>query len=316
MRIRFRKKITLIGIGVIIIMGILGFGASRMVKEIKEEKSVSIKDINEIQVDMDSSRVHFSPPVHFIETKEGTDVKMNLHGKVMADIKIVTEMKDNTLIIKLQRTSKLPLYEDFVLDIYIPKEYEKSLSIYAASSSGSITVDSLNVTNFTISTSSGIVKAETLIADKISINTASGNVDVNKINANELAIKGKSSSINIEECITKQSDLETSSGSITLKNNSGSLGAKTGSGKLLIACKEFEAQDVRIESSSGSITLELPGTAEFYMEANTSSGKIQSDFQMNDNGSTDKKKLTGKVGTKNNKVILQTSSGSIKILKK
>ncbi|PXV91564.1 putative adhesin [Lachnotalea glycerini] len=316
MEIKLRKIIILIMIGVLIIMGIIGFGASRMLKEINKEENVSIENINKIQVDMNSSFAHFSPPVHFIETKDDSDVKMILHGTVMADINIITEIKDNMLIIKLQRTSKIPLYEDFVLDIYIPKDYENNLSLDISSSSGSITVDSMEVANLTFNTSSGIVKAETLIADKISINTSSGNVDINKIDTNELEIKGKSSSINVYDCNAKQSDIETLSGSVTINSNSGSLTAKTGSGKVFVTYEEFEDQEVNIESSSGSVTLELPSTAEFSMKANTSSGKIQSDFQISENESTDKKKLSEQVGTKNNNIILQTASGSIKILKK
>lgn len=310
MKLKSNKKIIIIVIGVIVIMGILGLGASRMLKEINEEKSVTIDEINEMQVNMDTV------PVHFIETEKDSDAKMHLHGKVMADIKIITEISDKTLIVKLQRTSKIPLYEDFVLDIYIPKKYANNFSINTSSSSGCISADSLDVLNFTFNTHSGIVKAETLIADKFSIDTASGNVDVNKINANQLEIKGKSSAINIDECIAEQSKIETSTGSITLNNSNGILGVKTVSGKVSVAYKDFENQEVNIESSSGNVTLELPSSAEFLIKAKSSTGKIQSDFQINENGNTDKKKLDGKVGTKNNRVILQTSSGSIKILKK
>lgn len=160
------------------------------------------------------------------------------------------------------------------------------------------------------------MKADTLLAEKISINSVSGNININKIDASELVIKGKSSAINIDECIAKQSEIETYTGSITLNNNNGTLGVKTGSGKVLVSYNEFEDQEVNIKSSTGNVTLELPSSAEFLIETKTSTGKIQSDFHINENGSTDKKKLEGKVGTKNNKVILQTSSGSIKILKK
>lgn len=310
MKLRSNKNIIIIVIGVIVIMGILGLGASHMLKEINEEKSVSIEEINEIQVNTDTV------PVHYIETDKSSDAKMHLHGKVMADIKIITEISNKALIVKLQRTSKIPLYEDFVLDIYIPKKYANNLSINTSSSSGCISTDSLDVLNFTLNTHSGIMKADTLLAEKISINSVSGNINVNKIDANELVLKGKSSAINIDECIAKQSEIETSTGSITLNNSSGTLGVKTGSGKVLVAYNEFEDQEVNIKSSTGNVTLELPSSAEFLIEAKTSTGKIQSDFHINENGSTDKKKLEGKVGTKNNKVILQTSSGSIKILKK
>jgi len=131
-----------------------------------------------------------------------------------------------------------------------------------------------------------------------------------------LEIQGLSSAINIDECIAKEAGMGTSSGNITLKNSSGSFDLKASSGKILVAYKLFEDQHINIETSSGPITLELPGTAEFLLEAQTSTGKFQSDFPIKLAGYTDKRKIEGQMGTKDNKILLKTSSGSMRILKK
>jgi DUF4097 and DUF4098 domain-containing protein YvlB len=305
MKIKFSKKVFVIVTGIIVIIGILGLGASRMMREINEQKSVSMEEINSIQVNMTSVGVNF------IRTETSNQVKVNFHGKAMQEIKLVSETKDKTLFVTVQRKHEnLPLYEDVVLDVYIPKEYTKNLSIKMLS--GDVKIDSFNLENFTFDTSSGKLEAEKINAEKITITSSSGGINIQSIDTKDFKMVGKSSAINIDECIAKKAKMETSSGNITLKNSSGSFDLKSSSGKVSVAYKEFADQNVNISTSSGSVTLELPSTAEFLLEAQTSSGGLKSDFPINVAG----KKAEGQIGTKNNKVSLQTSSGSISILKK
>lgn len=309
MKTRFIKKVMIIVIGVIVIISILVLGGLNMMREINEEKSVSMDEISTIQVDMTSVGVHI------IREEASNEVKVDFHGKAMQEIKLVSKTENKTLFVTVQRKHEnLPLYEEVVLDVYIPKEYTKDISIKMLS--GNVKMDFLNLANFTLDTSSGKLEAERINAEKISITSSSGGINIKSIDTKDFKMLGKSSAITIDECIAKKAEMETSSGNITLKNSIGDFSLKSSSGKVLVDYKNFDDQNINIESSSGSVTLELPSSAEFLIEAKTSSGKIQSDFQINENGSTDKKKLDGKVGTKNNKVILQTSSGSIKILKK
>ena len=272
MKTKFSMKIIVIG--VIVIMGIsLGLGGLNMMREINEEKSFPVGDINKIQVDMGTQSVHY------IETEDNNEVKVHLHGKAMQEINIVSEIDNRTIFVKTQRKLKMPLYEDVVLDIYIPQKYAKNLSIDTSSSSGSTKMDTFDLGNFMFSTHSGSLEIETLNAEKISVSTSSGSVNINKVNAKQLDIKGHS-------------------------------------GKVKVAYDEFENQNINIETSSGGVTLALPSTAEFLIKAKTSSGKIQSDFPITMTGNNDKKNIEGQVGMKNNKVLLQTSSGSINIFNK
>lgn len=272
MKKKFSVKICLIG--VIVIMAIsLGIGGTRMLREINEEKSFSGEGINKIQVDMGTQNVHY------IEIEDGKNIKINLHGKAMQEINIVSEINNKTIFVKTQRKLKVPLYEDVVLDIYIPKEYAKDISIDTSSSSGNVKMDSFDLANFTFNTYSGGLKIEKLSAEKINVNTSSGGVNIMNTSAKELDIKGHSGSVKV-------------------------------------AYEEFENQNVNIETSSGSIALGLPSAAEFYINAKVSSGKIDCDFPINLSEDSNKKNIDGQVGSKNNKVTLQASSGSIDILKK
>ncbi|MCY6957649.1 DUF4097 family beta strand repeat-containing protein [Clostridium brassicae] len=306
MKIRSNKKIIIIVIGVIVIMSALGLGRLNMMREINEEESVSMNEINSIQVDMTSV------DVHFIRNETSNEVKADFHGKAMQEIKLISKTDNKTLFLTVQRKyENLPLYEDVVLDVYIPKAYTKNLLIKMLS--GAVKMDSFNLANFALDTSSGKLEAEKVNAKEISITSSSGGINIKSIDTENFKMVGKSSTINIDEYTAKKAEIETSSGSINLKNSIGDFNLKSNSGKVLVDYKNFEDHNVNIETSSGSVTLELPDTAEFLIEAKTSSGNFKSDFPIK---ITDKKDINGQIGTKNNKVMLKTSSGSIKILKK
>nr|WP_315024518.1 DUF4097 family beta strand repeat-containing protein [uncultured Aminipila sp.] len=288
MKTKFNKKVMIIIIGMTIIISLLVLGGLNMMRQINEEKRVSMDEINTIQVDMTSVGVHI------IRAEASNEIKVDFHGKAMQEIKLVSETENKTLFVTVQRKHEnLPLYEDVVLDVYIPKEYKKDISIKMLS--GDVKIDSFNFANFTLDTASGKLEAEQLKADKISINSSSGKLEIKKIDTKILDIKGKSSAININECMANEAGIETSSG------------------KVLVSYKEFENQNINIATASGNVTLEIPEAAEFLVEAKTSSGKFKSDFPIK---TTDKKDIKGQIGTKNSKVSLKTSSGSISILKK
>lgn len=306
MKIKFNMKIIVIGV-IVIIMGILGLSSLITLREINEEKLFNMEEINEIQVNMTSE------PVHIIRTESSNEIKFHLYGKSAQEIKLVSEINNKTVVVGAKRQHKAPMPEDMFWEIYIPKEYGGNLSIKILS--GSVKMDSFHLANFTLSTSSGKLEAEKLNAEKITINTSSGKLNIKKLDAKELEITGLSASINIDECIAKEARMETTSGSITLKNSSGNFNLKGQSGKVMVAYSDFEDQNINIVTKLGSVTLELPRTAEFFIEAKTSTGRLQSDFPINTMGNTDKRKIEGQIGTKNNKVLIQTSIGSIKILK-
>lgn len=307
MKVKSNKKIILIVMGVIVIMSLLGLGVLSSYREINEEKCFNMEEINEIQATMSGA------PVHIIKTKASKEVKVQLHGKAMQEIKLAAEIDNKTVVIGVKRKYELPIPEDLFLDIYIPEEYGENLSV--KTSAGIVKLDSFNLASFTLNTSSGGLKAEQLNAEKIILNTSSGKINIKKLDVEKLKIKGSSSAVNIDECIAKEAGIEISSGSITLKNSSGNFDLKGTAGDVLIACKEFENQNINIETTTGNVTLELPETAEFLIDAKTNTGKIQFDFSINAEGSIDKRKIEGQIGTKSNKVFLKTTTGRIKVLK-
>ncbi|MFZ2539048.1 MAG: DUF4097 family beta strand repeat-containing protein [Oscillospiraceae bacterium] len=272
MTIRFTKKKIIIGIILIgvIIMGIFGVKSLTSTREINEEKSFSLENIKEIQVSM------LNEAVHVIKTKVGGEVKFHLYGKITKETKLISECDNEKIVVKENR-SKCGSFEELFLDIYIPEDYNKSLSIKV--SSGDMKMDSLNLSDFSLSSTSGKIDIEKITTDKLDLMSTSGNISIN-------------------DCTAKEAKIETSSG------------------KAMISYKQFENENVNIKTSSGNIIVEFPSNAEFLLKAQTNAGNIQDDFSSDMVGSTERRKIEGQIGTKSNVVTLKSSSGSISILKK
>ncbi len=289
---KFKITITfgIILIGVTVILGNFVFKVFASYKEVNQEKKFSSEEINEIQVNM--TREHIS----LIQEDTDGELRFRLHGKSKQDIKLTSELNNKVVVIRADCEDNPmprnldPTPEDLYLDIYIPEKYEKSISI---------------------SVTSGTFEAKKLNAKDININTSSGNIGIEKLNAEKLKITGKSSAIKMNECIADEASAETSSGNIDLKKSKGNLNLKSSSGNIHVSCKEFGNQDITIVTSSGAIALQLPGSAEFMLEASSSTGKLKSDFTVN---TIENKKMAGQIGTKNNKVLLRSSSGSVSLL--
>ncbi len=272
-------------------MGIfLATQGKNMFREIDEQPVIDVAAIDEIQVAVDSA------PVHVTCNETGSEANFHYYGKSLQEINLTAEVRDKILYIKPSR--KYVFFgtaETTHLDIRLPAAYRARLAVKTTSSR--VTIESAELAGFTLNTSSGGLEAGEIKAGKIVIHTTSGRVQIEKIRTDELEIKGSSAAINIGECLVVKASI------------------KNTSGKVALAYREFEGRQVIINTSSGGMTLGLPETAGFEIEARMTSGKLQSDFTIDTAGNTNQRHITGRAGIGNNKVTLQTTSGQIMIIK-
>lgn len=214
--------------------------------------------------------------VHVIRTEAGGELKFHLYGKAKTDTKLIFE-NDNEKIVVNDNRGLIRQFNKLSLDIYIPEGYNKNLSIKVTS--GDVKIDSVNLS-------------------RCSLSSSSGEIVIKKIVAAELVLKSTSGIISVNECTAKDTKIEATSG------------------KVNISYSQFEIGNVNIKTSSGNINVNLPGTAEFLLKAQTDSGNIQTDFAVSPSGSNDRKKIEEQIGRKGNEVTLKCSSGNIAILKK
>lgn len=267
------------------IKGILYF------REINEELSFDTEAIDTIFVSMSN------PEVHVYRAVDKEKITFHYHGRSLQDINLYPEINNRTLKITAKRKYIFfGTLDNTRLDIFIPEGYKPSFSV--KTTSGTVHLDSIELTHFVLNTTSGGLKAATVIAEQINLNTTSGDLHFEKLNSDILRIKGTSSSINIGDCLVKNIEVELSSGNVA------------------IAFEQLQGSDITVNTTSGTIILTLPDSAEFLVEARTTSGNFMSDFSIDKTDDSSKRKIIGQTGKADSQLILQSTSGHINVVKK
>jgi DUF4097 and DUF4098 domain-containing protein YvlB len=184
-----------------------------------------------------------------------------------------------------------------------------------------------------VETVSGRVKARE-IGGSLDIRTVSGEIEVVTAK-NGVKCKTVNGSIYLEG-IAGNADLKTTSGKIAVKGIKGSVKADTVSGSIELEALSH-AEEVELESISGSIILRgelspggiyelnshsgnikmsIPSDSNFELRVETFSGDIQCDFDLKISGKIDRKNLQGVVGKGGASLILSSFSGKIRITKR
>ena len=180
-------------------------------------------------------------------------------------------------------------------------------SIDAHSGSGSLKIRRAGAVR--ASTGSGSVTAET-ITTAFQATTGSGSIQVARVGG---AITARTGSGSIEITQTGSGDVNVSSnsGSVRVHGVRGGVSASTSSGGLHIDGEM--AAEWRLSASSGHVTVDLPKSQRFDLDANSSSGHIDVDFPMTLPGRSDRRSIRGAVGGGGPLLHVRTSSGGISI---
>lgn len=106
-------------------------------------------------------------------------------------------------------------------------------------------------------------------------------------------------------------DVQTGSGSITAGDVNGATRARSGSGS--ISMQGNVTRPWTVETGSGGVTLALPPTAAFELEAETGSGSISTRHPVESRGSASKHHVQGRVRGGGPVLHVSTGSGSIEL---
>lgn len=298
------KKIVLCLIAIVVIT--YGFGAILLFSNTKafnleknsyninNENSVSINGINNINVNVSSTQINLIP-------YDGSEVKAHLYGNIATSAsypKPELECYSNGDTIYINMKSKNIMIfgffsSDLKLDVNVPAAYSNGLKLN--SSSGNINLTGLKL-------------------KKLSCNLSSGSTNIKQVSTDEFDYNSSSGSIIAENLITKTSILNSSSGSQRLIGFTGDLKASSSSGSIRAEYTSYN-NNININASSGSVTVKLPESSTFYLDAAASSGSIRSSFPIAVTGNNGRHELKGTVESDKNKVLIHTSSGSINIEK-
>jgi lia operon protein LiaG len=146
-----------------------------------------------------------------------------------------------------------------------------------------------------VDTGSGEVKVSDVRGESISIETGSGGVSASNLRSNDLKINTGSGNIDVTSLTSPQVSLETGSGSV-------------------VADLAGEIWNVNVETGSGDITLKVPPTLAAEVDIETSSGDIETDFEVAVTRHA-RDHMTGRIGEGGGKIDIETGSGGIRLVK-
>lgn len=149
--------------------------------------------------------------------------------------------------------------------------------------------------NLSVDTGSGAVGVSDIRGESVSIDTGSGDVTASDVRSNQLSIDTGSGDIQVTGLTSPQVSLETGSGSVA-------------------ADLSGEVWNVSVETGSGDITLKAPPTLGAEVDIETSSGEIETDFEVAVTRHA-RDHMTGRIGDGRGKIAIETGSGGIKLVK-
>jgi DUF4097 and DUF4098 domain-containing protein YvlB len=164
-----------------------------------------------------------------------------------------------------------------------------------------------------IESSSGALDIGRIEGTEVTIEASSGGIRLDEVEASaELSIKASSGHIRAGRLSAPDIELDTSSGGISVDALSGSLSLDSSSGGADIGFEDLRGP-VKMDVSSGNITLVLPENAAFDVRLKTSSGRIRSDFPVLGDLSNQDEEMRGSVNGGGVLVDLKASSGNISL---
>lgn len=181
---------------------------------------------------------------------------------------------------------------------------------HVSSGSGTITLTKIG-SAAEVSTGSGDVVL-TSIAGSVHANTGSGSIRGTAVGGAISASTG-SGDVRLEQSAPGDVTISTGSGTVVIDGVRGAVRVRTGSGDL--RAKGQPQGDWDLDTSSGDITVQIPASTGFDLEAETSSGSIYlaEEHPLSLTGRINPRRLRGKVQGGGVRLALSTSSGDINI---
>ena len=159
------------------------------------------------------------------------------------------------------------------------------------------------------STGSGDITAGA-VRGPLSAKSGSGNVRAGGVSG-ELVVSTASGDIEVSQAAAGSVRASAASGNVRLTGIQGSLRASSSSGD--ISVQGTPTGEWQLSSASGNVSVALPPSAGFDLDAQTSSGSIESKHPVTVTGKIERRTLAGKVRNGGPLIKLHTASGDIRI---
>jgi hypothetical protein len=168
------------------------------------------------------------------------------------------------------------------------------------------------------------------VGGDLRIETRNGSVEVSRVNGNAviensyapvsvenvqgaLTITGRNNSVDVQH-IEGDIRADSSYQNVTIKDPRGAVTVTSRNGDLLLSFDRAPQKDVSIDARYANVTLELPSSSAFRIDARTEYGEVDSDFEgLNVNRSRRERTITGEVLQGGPRLNITTRNGYIRL---
>jgi DUF4097 and DUF4098 domain-containing protein YvlB len=146
------------------------------------------------------------------------------------------------------------------------------------------------------------------------IRTSGGSITIGEVDG-EVDAKTSGGSITVRKAMGAV-NVSTSGGSITVNEVMGTIDAGTSGGSVTAYISEQPKKNCRLKTSGGTVTVYMAKDIGVYLDAKSSSGRVDCDFDIHAKGKIEKNRLRGEINGGGPDLYLRTSGGNIYIEKK
>ena len=268
------------------------FNSNKALKSVVIDEEKFVKIDSQKNINISSSFVDIR-----LNSSDREDIKVKYHGRIVSNVVPqlkISELTD-TIEIKLEDDKKYNYIvrdSDLVLEVLIPKDYKKNITINGSSSN--ITVADTKLEYLSIFCSSGDIEAENILGVELSMTTSSGYIEVSNLEGDKV-------------------DLTSSSGYIEVNESKGLMVLNTSSGDIELD-NDLNQEDINIVTSSGDISIAFGDNPSYQIKGKSSSGNFKSYLPMTVEENKDNK-FKATLGLGENNIHITTSSGDVKFIK-
>jgi DUF4097 and DUF4098 domain-containing protein YvlB len=298
------------------------------------EKSFPVKSGGQLSIDSDFGSIKVeSSGTNEVEVKvvqEFRGLDQDEIDEFLKDFKVDFEHTGNNvqIIAKYRRSRRGNMWDKVRIKfkVNIPKKFDVDLN----TSGGSISVANLEgdvkthtsggslsfghiAGPVTGKTSGGSISLQSSTQDAY-IQTSGGSITIGEIGG-DLDAKTSGGSITVRKA-EGEVNVSTSGGSISVDEVRGVIDASTSGGSVTAHISRQPRKDCRLKTSGGTVTVYMDKDIGVYLDAKSSSGRVDCDFDILMKGSTEKHWLRGEINEGGPDLYLRTSGGNIYIEEK
>ena len=247
-------------------------------------------DVKGIDIDWLSGKVTVKP-------YSGNEIKFSetAQKEITEDTALGWGVKNGIMYIQYLKTNSTAVgnWDPIkTLEVLVPQKLAESLdSLELDATSAEINVNDIKADDIEVDTSSGDIYLSNTVSNGLSVDASSGKVHLNGVTASRIDIDTSSGDVELSGTAVS-TEIDTSSGSVSAEAlSSGSFDISTSSGDINLA-GEFDRlkvgtasgvvqarlltypEKVNIDTSSGSVTLMVPGSGGFTLDYDSGSGDL------------------------------------------